>query len=428
MSPDPSFLGPRGVPLFSAGERLVGNLFEAEGFGIRRVGGCVRDWLLDVEAKDIDLCTDASVPEMLALAAKHGFVTDEEARAEKGRASPKDENRRRIIKTGLDHGTLTFKVGDEAGYEITMLRTDAATDGRHATVAHTRNWKDDAERRDLTVNQMSMDRQGGIYDYFGGRQDLADRMIRLVGDPDERPRQDYLRILRLYRMYEKLAAGEGPAPRIDPKTEAAVARNVDGLPSLSSERIWMEMAKILAGRNAATLVERMEKLGVVEAIGMPWQDRASAAAATSRGASALGVLSTQVAFPGGAEAIADRWKMSGDEKSWLVFLVAEKRRVSDRRIEDLLVDGKPRAWVVDLARVAGEGEARALSFLPPQFPVQGKDLLAELGMTPGPEVGKTLRQMREAWVSSRFTLEREQMLAPFRPPVRDEADRGRDDR
>lgn len=384
-------------------------IFRKEGHELRFVGGFVRDRLLGKAPKDIDLATDADVGRMLEIAERHGFLDDAAAKANR-EAGP---DRRRVIQTGVKHGTLTFVIGDTP-CEITMLRIDVACDGRHAEVEHTTDWKADAARRDLTINAMSMDFAGRLYDYFGGRDDLDARIVRLVGDPDARITEDALRILRLWRMTQKWESG--PAPTIDPASRAAACRHTGMLDRLSGERVWSEMQKILTGPRAPALLEDMHRAGVLEAIGVPWRAPAEAEAAHGRGVSALGMLASQMGFAGEAERLADRWRMSNEERQRLRFLVAEKGRVSERRIEDLLVDGTPRAWAVDLARLAGAAEARARTFDPPQFPLAGRDLVEALGMKPGPQIGARLRQARAAWVESRFALTREDLLEPFRRP------------
>jgi tRNA nucleotidyltransferase/poly(A) polymerase len=147
------------------------------------VGGCVRDALLGKKPKDVDLCTNLSPDAMIALGEKYGVKT---------------------VPTGLEHGTVSFLVNGEM-YEITTLRVDTETDGRHAKVAFTNDWREDSARRDLSFNSIMMDLNGNIYDYHNGVQDLKNGVTRFVGHADARMQEDYLRILRFFRMRQKIS-------------------------------------------------------------------------------------------------------------------------------------------------------------------------------------------------------------------------------
>ena len=148
-------------------------IFKKSGYEIRIVGGAVRDILLKKDPKDIDLATDATPKEMMDLLGKAGI---------------------KHIPTGIEHGTITAVLNNEP-FEITTLRADVDTDGRRATVQYVTSWEEDAKRRDLTYNAMSMDLDGKIYDYFGGMDDLQNKVSKFVGDPEERIKEDYLCLL-----------------------------------------------------------------------------------------------------------------------------------------------------------------------------------------------------------------------------------------
>jgi tRNA nucleotidyltransferase/poly(A) polymerase len=163
--------------------KKIGSLFKNEGGEIRLVGGCVRDALLGKKPKDVDLCTNLSPDAMIALGEKYGVKT---------------------VPTGLEHGTVSFLVNGEM-YEITTLRVDTETDGRHAKVAFTNDWREDSARRDLSFNSIMMDLNGNIYDYHNGVQDLKNGVTRFVGHADARMQEDYLRILRFFRMRQKIS-------------------------------------------------------------------------------------------------------------------------------------------------------------------------------------------------------------------------------
>ena len=155
------------------------NIFTSEGYSFRLVGGVVRDLLLGQKPKDIDIATDCLPDDMLRLLQKEGI---------------------RNIPTGLQHGTITAHMDDD--YEITTLRIDRGTDGRHAVVEFTNDWRLDAERRDLTINSMSVCLDGILYDYFEGQRHLTERKVLFVGDSRKRIREDYLRILRYFRLVQ----------------------------------------------------------------------------------------------------------------------------------------------------------------------------------------------------------------------------------
>lgn len=163
--------------IISPDVKTLGELFSRNGFEIRVVGGAVRDVALGKSPKDIDLATDATPQEMQKMF---------------------DRAMIKHIPTGIEHGTLTAVLNNEP-YEITTLRADTETDGRHAEVKFVKSWEEDAKRRDLTYNAMSMDIEGNLYDYFGGMDDLQDKVSKFVGDAEQRIKEDYLRILRYFR-------------------------------------------------------------------------------------------------------------------------------------------------------------------------------------------------------------------------------------
>lgn len=169
------------IPNFSDIKNLA-SIFKKENKELRIVGGTPRDILLNKKAKDVDLATTANPDEMLQIGKKYNLKT---------------------IPTGIEHGTITFLINNEP-YEITTLRTDVETDGRHAKVAFTNDWKIDSERRDLSYNSISMDLDGNLYDYHGGIEDLKNGITKFVGDPEKRIQEDFLRILRFFRLRQKI--------------------------------------------------------------------------------------------------------------------------------------------------------------------------------------------------------------------------------
>jgi len=368
----------------------LNTIFVENGFEMRMAGGCVRDTLLGIDPKDVDLCTDARPDEMIALAERAGL---------------------RLVPTGLQHGTVSFVLGDRDApeiYEVTTLRIDTQCDGRHAEVEFTRDWEADAGRRDLTINAMMMDFAGNIYDWHDGRADLRNQVIRFVGDPAARISEDYLRILRFFRFADKFPAGSHVT--MDARALWAIGENVEGLHRISVERIWSEIRNIASGRRAPSTLLSMCLHDVLYTIGLPWTDTAGAALAHQAGASALAVIASQIREVEDAEALAVRWRMSREERDTLEFLVHYRNQASPELIENLLVDGAPRDRVIDLSRLAGVGHHIAETFVPPVFPVQGRDLL-DRGFKPGPALGGAIRELRKCWVGSRFQMTRSDLLA-----------------
>ena len=205
----------------------------------RLVGGAVRDTIAGLPVADIDLATPETPERVMEALERAGL---------------------KHAPTGLQHGTVTAISGGR-GFEVTTLRTDERTDGRHAEVAWTTEWRADAARRDFTINAMSMRPDGAVFDYFGGIEDLLDGRVRFVGDPARRMSEDYLRVLRFFRF----AARYGRAAP-DAGTEQALRDAVPALGRLSAERVWSELKRILAVPDALPAIETMARLGVLDAV------------------------------------------------------------------------------------------------------------------------------------------------------------------
>ena len=197
--------------------------------------------LLDVPVQDLDIATDATPDVVLALGKKHGFKS---------------------LPTGIDHGTITWVV-DSKPFEITSLRRDVATDGRRAVVEFATSIAEDAQRRDFTMNALYADAEGIIHDPLNGLPDLLDRRVRFIGDPADRIKEDFLRILRFFRFFAYYAdQDEGP----DPEGLAACAELADGMAELSKERVTLEIQKILSAPDPIRALSSMEQSGVLRPI------------------------------------------------------------------------------------------------------------------------------------------------------------------
>tara|TARA_B100001287_G_scaffold242474_1_gene217944 strand:- start:1408 stop:4473 length:3066 start_codon:yes stop_codon:yes gene_type:complete len=352
-------------------------IFKKAGFEIRIVGGAVRDILLQKDPKDIDLATDATPKEMMDVLGKAGI---------------------KHIPTGIEHGTITAVLNNEP-FEITTLRADVETDGRRASVKFVRSWEEDAKRRDLTYNAMSMDLDGKIYDYYGGMDDLQNKVSKFVGDPEERIKEDYLRILRYFRFQGRIKN-----PDFDKDTLLAIKNNVSGLSKVSVERVWQEVEKLLGGENIANILDHMEKTGVNKTIKLDIKDINTVVDKQDP----IINLARIVKNP----AIGKIWKMSNEEYNLLIFLHAYKdKNVDQKWYSEKMVDKVDRNMLQKLAILKDQKDMikHIEQFRAPEFPVTGNDLISK-GIKPGPQLGQTLKDLRNKWKQSNFTASKDQLL------------------
>ena len=342
----------------------------------RWVGGAVRDTLLDLPIKDIDMATTLLPDAVLARLAAAQI---------------------RALPTGIAYGTVTA-VLPGGPVEITTLRRDVTTDGRHATVAFTTEWHEDAGRRDFTINALYADpRTVAIDDYFGGRVDLAARRVRFIGDGHARIREDYLRILRYFRFQARY--GSMPA---DAEAEAACAELAPGLKGLSRERVGWELIRLLSHFDPAPGVLRMAELGVLAQI-LPEADAGALPAliaAERRDDVTPDPLRRLAAMlpadPRQVDAIAARLRLSG----------AQRKRLASAAVRET---GDPRALAyrlgttgaIDRLLIAGESVAALHDWNPPKFALKGGAIVAR-GITAGPQVARVLRQIEDQWVAEGF--------------------------
>lgn len=362
-------------------------IFVRAGFDMWFVGGCVRDALMGIEPKDVDLATSATPDEMIEIFEKNGI---------------------RFIPTGLQHGTVTA-VLDEP-YEITSLRTETDHDGRWATVAFTRDLTEDLSRRDLTINAIAMDFDGTIIDPFGGQADLEARRVRFVGNAEERMREDFLRILRFFRFHARIA---GDGALCDDATKA-IERARSGLAQISVERIWMEMAKIASGPAADAVMAEMRRLALFEIVGMPMGMLAAVRRGQERGVTnPAALMGLYVLEEQDVENLAKDWKWSAEERDRALFVARNWRPTAGadmKRWKDMRVEGVPMEWVADLMRMAQVDPEVLAAWPVPKLPVNGGDLM-KAGMKPGREMGETLKRLKQVWMDSDFTATKEDLMA-----------------
>lgn len=374
-------------------DRLLAALKADEG-QTRLVGGAVRDWLLGEKAADVDLATSLTPDEVIAALEAAGI---------------------RAVPTGLAHGTVTAVTG-QSPYEVTTLRRDVQSFGRHADVAFTADWREDAARRDFTINALYADPlTGEIFDWFGGVEDLKAGRVRFIGAPLERIAEDHLRILRFFRFSARFA------PTLDAEGLAVCAARANDLMALSRERIRDELLKLLALPSPAPTLSAMlahdilrPVLPEIEAGRVPLLERLIA---TEKGARVVGdglrrLAALLPADPKLAAEIAARLKLSNADKARLVHATrgeavpADPRALAysigaDATLDRLLLTADPRAahWAGPLS-----------SYQRPRMPVSGKDLIA-MGLPPGPAVSRRLAEVERRWVEAGFPADRSRVMA-----------------
>ncbi len=375
----------------------VMDALSADGGDARFVGGAVRNALLGRAVSDVDIATPLAPDAVIARLKQAGLGA---------------------VPTGLAHGTVTA-IADGKPFEITTLRRDVTTDGRHATVAFTTDWKEDAARRDFTINAMSADRDGRVFDYFGGAADLAAGRVRFVGDAATRIAEDYLRILRLFRFHAWYGQGE-----IDRDALAAAAAARAGLATLSGERVQKEMLRLLAAERPVPVLRVMAASGILFDI-LPGElaiarlERLAAIDADSFFTpDAVLRLATLLPDAAIAREIAERWRLSGADRARLVDLCGATEKIvsylSIKEVRKLLYrlgtgpfrDRVFLRWAAD-PKETNAIQWRALlavadAWVAPEFPLTGRDVMIA-GVPEGPLVGKILAEVEEWWVDSDFT-------------------------
>lgn len=363
----------------------------------RFVGGVVRNALLKCPVTDIDIATPLPPQKVLALLEDAGI---------------------KAVPTGIDHGTVTAVVAGKP-FEVTTLRRDVTTDGRHAVVSFTTDWAEDAQRRDFTMNALYADVSGLVYDTVGGVEDALAGRVRFVGDPAARIREDYLRILRFFRFHAWYGRTQ-----LDTAALYACEKEKDGLKRLSGERIAKEMLKLLEAANPIAVLMSMHVVGILGDV-IPGADdmtplRRLASMDEVLGNDADGILRLAALLPREravltAQLIAARWKLSNAQKERLVMAVSAPDDValfSDvRQARRLLYQLGPQAFkdrlLLSLVEVGREEAVwrsvydGAKELTVPSFPISGKDVVAR-GIKIGPLIGQVLRDIEGWWVDSDF--------------------------
>ena len=347
----------------------------------RVVGGAVRDTLLGVETSDVDLATTHDPETVIALL---------------------EAVRIRAIPTGLQHGTITAVADDEV-YEVTTLRRDLATDGRHATVAFTDDWREDAGRRDFTINALYADpATGAVFDYFGGVADLDVGHVRFIGDALTRIAEDHLRILRYFRFLARF----GDVP--DPVALDACTTRANDLMALSRERIASELLRLLIAPRAVEVVDLMIARGIFAPVLPEITDarRMAEVAAGEDGVvppDAIRRLAALLPDRDAAEAVGARLKLSKAQRARLIaawtFVTAPTRELVYRLGREGAVDQLLLNPAIDPAHRADIERIADMDI--PHFPVKGGQLVAR-GLSAGPDVARTLHRIEDRWIAEGF--------------------------
>jgi len=376
-------------------------VLDRDGEEARAVGGAVRNALLGVPVLEVDVATTAVPDEVVKRVTAAGF---------------------KAVPTGIEHGTVTVVI-DKHPFEVTSLRKDVETFGRHAKVEFGRDWRADAERRDFTINALSVTRDGTVYDYAGGLDDLADRRVRFIGDPAKRIEEDYLRILRFFRFHAAYGAGHPDATGL-----AACIAARKGLDQLSRERVRMELLKLLVAPHATATLAVMAHAGLLLLVlgGVPYladfENVAKVEAAigmTPDAVRRLGALGVVIAED--AERLWQKLRLTNNEHERLASMAEGWRRISpafgDSAAKALLyrlnaqhfTDHALLGWARSEAN-AHDTKWHELATLPqrwtaPEFPLKGADFMKR-GVAQGPALGAALAAAERAWIAAGFTQER----------------------
>jgi poly(A) polymerase len=376
-----------------------------EGFEVRAVGGAVRNTLAGRAVTEVDFATTAKPDDMMRLAAKAGLKTKP---------------------TGIAHGTVTLIAGGFP-FEVTALRCDVETHGRHAIVAFGSDWAQDARRRDFTVNALYADVQGRVYDPLGGLDDLRAGRVRFAGEASARIREDYLRTLRFFRFSADYATGE-----FDREGIAAAIQERAGLLKLSRERVRMELLRILTARRAGEAIEVMDESGLLLLLlggamrRLRFERLCQIEKALGLAPDAIFRLAALAIFTEeDAGRLSAKLRLSSQEANQLAVLASLRpylpAGMEKALLKKLLYRLGPQAYLGRLLIAWASQDAApddaawrfaaglASSWHKPEFPLKGADLIA-IGLSPGPAVGALLRDLEEEWAAGGFAASREMLL------------------
>ena len=393
-------------------ESTLQTLFDilCEGAGEARVaGGAVRNALMGMPASDIDLCTTLLPQEVVTRLEVAGH---------------------KAVPTGIDHGTVTAVINGKP-FEVTTLRKDIETDGRHAVVEFGNDWETDANRRDLTINGLYCDRDGKVYDFVGGYPDIQNREVRFIGDAETRIKEDSLRILRFFRFFAWYGGG-----RPDASGLKACAANRGLLAGLSVERVWMELKKMLAAPDPGRAILWMRTTGILGGVlpethkwgtdaipgllrleqeqgwepdplfrmmGMVRPDVETMQTMSKRMTFSNKEMERMIAW---ADNPAPKPDMAKSELEKMLYRGDLQGRIDSMKLEIVHLRGREQDSDADeMLKLVNHAQ----NWQRPKFPVQGKDLI-EKGINPGQLMGQKLEDLEDIWIESRFELSKRELL------------------
>lgn len=334
--------------------------FLKNGFEIKFVGGCVRDSLLGITPKDIDLATNASPTQQFAIYQQYGI---------------------KCIDTGLKHGTWTVIL--DKPYEITSLRKDISTNGRHADVEYISDWIIDSSRRDFTINAMYKDFENKIFDYHDGQYDLLNGFVRFVGNADQRIKEDYLRILRYYRFCNRFGNGVN---------DHDIIANLNGLKKISAERIWSELKQIFKLNNAEKTLNQMKEHGVFGVLEIDVD--ISFYNTNARPETNLALMCTDFSK------VAKMLKLSTCETNMGAF-VKNNQHLSEKQAKIYLTNNVKMDFVKEALTICGVSSEQIENWSIPKFPITG-DMLKD--QFEGVALGKEIKRLKQIWYDNDFNL------------------------
>lgn len=376
---------------------------ESHGGVLRFVGGAVRNALRGMGGSDLDLATDLSPDELVEACQESGLKT---------------------VPIGIKFGTVGVVINGKV-LEVTSLRKDVKSDGRHSEVEFTTDWEIDASRRDLTINAVYADEKGNVFDYYNGISDLENGIVRFIGSPTVRIKEDYLRILRFFRFYSMFGKGE-----IDQKALTACVENKEGLRQLSAERIRDELSKILLTPQVVKVIKIMADNGILDTI-LPVPKNYDKLAfliemCNQEHLESNWLRRLYIVFEPDealAENLANRLKLSKKDKMLFVSWAQHQPQTAEFLDEKSLLKliyryGKEFCYHKLILNLAAEKKYinnlnEILEFINaaeiPLFPIRGRDLL-EKGVAPNEKIGATLKLLENEWIESGFKMSREELL------------------
>ncbi len=374
---------------------------------VRLVGGCVRDAILGIENSDIDLATPLTPDKVIEKLNSHNI---------------------KVVPTGLKFGTVTAVIAGR-NYEITTLRHDVACDGRHADVAFTNDYAEDAARRDFTINALSADINGKVYDYHNGIADLQNGVVKFIGNAKDRCEEDFLRILRFFRFYAYYGKGE-----IDQNSLAACTLYADKIKSLSGERIQKEMLKLFAAKNPLIALTEMLNANLKDIVFSNFECNFSYLRGliefeNKYSLPVLSLLRIKL-FAGidNKQAILDlkkSWKLSNKDTDFLLninsgdFPAVNKYKEHNYGIRNLGKDTYKIFTIIHWVKETVENKALATDFLnlisyvdkfvERKFPLSGIDL-QKIGFKSGKEMGDILKNLEHLWEENDYQISKQELL------------------